>query len=124
MRNDSAEGASRQPAAAHTRTDAPERYRHRYVTPLREGGSVPAPDEADDDGLCVAKLLGAGHGWRALVAELLAGKLARHLGLPVPDLVLTEQAGALTKAEPDGEIRSLFARSAGTGFGLGFLRSG
>ena len=60
----------------------------RYVTPLREGGSVPALVEADDDGLYVVKLLGAGHGRKALVAELLAGELARHLGLPVPDLVL------------------------------------
>ncbi len=93
----------------------------RYVTPLREGGSVPALVEADDDGLYVVKLLGAGHGRKALVAELLAGEIARHLGLPVPDLVLVELDGALSKAEPDGEIRELLARSAGTNFGLDFL---
>jgi hypothetical protein len=93
----------------------------RYVTPLREGGSVPALVEADDDGLYVVKLLGAGHGRKALVAELLAGGIARHLGLPVPDLVLVELDGQLSKAEPDGEIRDLLARSAGTNFGLDFL---
>ena len=93
----------------------------RYVTPLREGGSVPALVEADDDGLYVVKLLGAGHGRKALVAELLAGELARHLGLPVPDLVLVELDAALAKAEPDGEIQDLLERSAGTNVGLDFL---
>ena len=93
----------------------------RYVTPLREGGSVPALVEADDDGLYVVKLLGAGHGRKALVAELITGEIARHLGLPIPDLVLVELDGALSKAEPDGEIRDLLARSAGTNFGLDFL---
>jgi hypothetical protein len=93
----------------------------RYVTPLREGGSVPALVEADDDGLYVVKLLGAGHGRKALVAELLTGQIARHLGLPVPDLVLVELDGALAKAEPDQEIQDLLARSAGTNFGLDFL---
>jgi hypothetical protein len=93
----------------------------RYVTPLREGGSVPALVEADDDGLYVVKLLGAGHGRKALVAELLVGEIGRHLGLPVPDLVLVELDGALSRAEPDGEIRDLLARSAGTNLGLDFL---
>jgi hypothetical protein len=93
----------------------------RYVTPLREGGSVPALVEADDDGLYVVKLLGAGHGRKALVAELLAGELARHLGLPIPDLVLVELDAALSKAEPDGEIQDLLERSAGTNVGLDFL---
>ncbi len=93
----------------------------RYVTPLREGGSVPALVEADDDGLYVVKLLGAGHGRKALVAELLAGELARHLGLPVPDQVLVELDATLAKAEPDGEIRDLLGRSAGTNIGLDFL---
>jgi hypothetical protein len=93
----------------------------RYVTPLREGGSVPALVEADDDGLYVVKLLGAGHGRKALVAELLAGEIARHLGLPVPDLVLVELDGALAKAEPYEEIREMLARSAGINFGLDFL---
>ena len=93
----------------------------RYVTPMREGGSVPALVEADDDGLYVVKLLGAGHGRKALVAELIAGELARHLGLPVPDQVLVELDGALSKAEPDGEIGDLLERSAGTNIGLDFL---
>lgn len=93
----------------------------RYVTPLREGGSVPALVEADDDGLYVVKLLGAGHGRKALVAELVAGELARHLGLPVPDLVLVELDAALSRAEPDGELQDLLERSAGTNFGLDFL---
>jgi hypothetical protein len=93
----------------------------RYVTPLREGGSVPALVEADDDGLYVVKLLGAGHGRKALVAELLVGEIARHLGLPVPDFVLVDLDAALAKAEPDGEIRDLLARSAGINFGLDFL---
>ena len=85
----------------------------RYVTPLREGGSLPALVEADDDGLYVVKLLGAGHGRKALVAELVAGELARHLGLPVPDQVLVELDGALSKAEPDGEIQDLLERRRG-----------
>ena len=93
----------------------------RYVTPLREGGSVPALVEADDDGLYVVKLLGAGHGRKALVAELLAGELGRHLGLPVPDQVLVELDAALAKAEPDEEIQGLLERSAGTNIGLDFL---
>ena len=93
----------------------------RYVTPLREGGSLPALVEADDDGLYVVKLLGAGHGRKALVAELLAGEIARHLGLPVPDQVLVELDAALAKAEPNREIQELLARSAGTNIGLDFL---
>jgi HipA-like kinase len=93
----------------------------RYVTPLREGGSVPALVEADDDGLYVVKLLGAGHGRKALVAELLAGEIGRHLGLPVPDQVLVELDPALANAEPDQEIQDLLERSAGTNIGLDFL---
>ena len=93
----------------------------RYVTPLREGGSVPALVEADDDGLYVVKLLGAGHGRKALVAELLVGEIGRLLGLPVPDLVLVELDAALAKAEPDQEIQDLLERSAGTNVGLDFL---
>ena len=77
----------------------------RYVTPLREGGSVPALVEADDDGLYVVKFRGAGQGPKALVAELLAGEIARRLGLPVPELVLVELDPAL------GEGRAGTARS-------------
>ena len=90
----------------------------RYVTPLREGGSVPALVEADDDGLYVVKLLGAGHGRKALIAELMAGEIGRRLGLPVPDAVLVELDGVLAKAEPDQEIQELLARSSGTNYGL------
>jgi hypothetical protein len=93
----------------------------RYVTPLREGGSVPALVEADDDGLYVTKLLGAGHGRKALVAELLTGEIARHLGLPVPDIVLVQLDATLAKAEPDQEIQELLERSAGVNVGLDFL---
>jgi hypothetical protein len=93
----------------------------RYVTPLREGGSMPALVEADDDGLYVVKLLGAGHGAKALVAELVCGEIARRLGLPVPDLALVELDAALSRAEPDPEIQELLERSAGTNLGLDFL---
>ncbi len=93
----------------------------RYVTPLREGGSVPALVEADDDGLYVVKLLGAGHGRKALIAEVLAGLLGHRLGLPVPDLVLVHLDAALAKAEPDPELHDLLERSAGLNMGLDFL---
>jgi len=93
----------------------------RYVTPLREGGSLPALVEADDDGLYVVKFRGAGQGAKALVAELLAGGLARALGLPVPELVLVELDPELAGAEPDPEIRALLRASAGLNVGLDFL---
>ena len=93
----------------------------RYVTPLREGGSLPALVEADDDGLYVVKMRGAGQGPKALVAELVAGELARALGLPVPELVLVELDEHLPDAEPDVEIQDLLAASAGTNVGLDFL---
>jgi HipA-like kinase len=93
----------------------------RYVTPLREGGSLPGLVEADDDGLYVAKFRGAGQGPAALVAEVLAGELARAIGLPVPELVLTELDPALPRAEPDQEIQDLLIASAGTNLGVDFL---
>jgi HipA-like protein len=93
----------------------------RYVTPLREGGSLPAIVEADDDGLYVAKFRGAGHGEKALVAELVVGELARAAGLRVPELVLLEVDAALGRSEPDAEIRELLRGSAGTNVGLDFL---
>jgi hypothetical protein len=89
----------------------------RFVTPLREGSSVPALVEADDDGLYVVKLLGAGHGRKALVVELLAGEIGRLLGLPVPDLVHVVLDAALARAEPDGEIRDLLARRQASTWG-------
>jgi hypothetical protein len=93
----------------------------RYVTPLREGGSLPGLVEAEDDGLYVLKFRGAGQGAKALAAELIAGELARALGLPVPDLVLLELDPAIGRAEPDAEIQDLLAASAGTNLGMDFL---
>ena len=93
----------------------------RYVTPLREGGSLPGLLEADDDGLYVTKFSGAGQGPKALVAELLAGELGRALGLPVPEIVLVELDPALGKAEPDQEIQDLLERSPGLNLGIDFL---
>jgi len=93
----------------------------RYVTPLREGGSLPGLVEADDDGLYVVKFRGAGQGPRALVAEWLAGEMARAIGLPVPDLVAIEVDPALGRAEPDEEIHDLVDASAGLNLGMDFL---
>jgi hypothetical protein len=93
----------------------------RYVTPLREGGSLPAIVEADDDGLYVVKFHGAGQGPKALVAELLAGEIARHLGMLVPEIVFVEVDPVLARAEPDHEIQELIGRSGGLNIGLDFL---
>jgi hypothetical protein len=93
----------------------------RYVTPLREGGSLPGLVEADDDGLYVLKFRGAGQGPRALVAELVAGELGRALGLTVPEIVLIDVDPELGRAEPDPEIQDLISASAGRNLGLDFL---
>jgi hypothetical protein len=93
----------------------------RYVTPLREGGSLPAIVEADDDGLYVLKFRGAGQGPRALIAELVAGEVGRALGLPVPELVFVELDPLLGKGEPDWEIKALVEGSAGLNLGLDYL---
>jgi len=93
----------------------------RYVTPLREGGSLPALVEADDDGLYVLKFFGAGQGPKALVAEVVAGELGRALGIPVPELVLVELDPAIGRAEPDPEIQDLLLASGGTNLGVDFL---
>jgi hypothetical protein len=93
----------------------------RYVTPLREGGSMPGLVEADDDGLYVLKFRGAGQGPKALVAEVIAGELARAAGLPVPELVWLELDPALGAAEPDPEIQELIAASGGRNVGMDFL---
>jgi hypothetical protein len=95
----------------------------RYVTPLREGGSLPALVEADDDGLYVLKFRGAGQGPRALVAEVVAGELARALGFLVPELVLADLDPVLGRAEPDPEIQDLLVASAGINLGVDFLPS-
>jgi hypothetical protein len=93
----------------------------RYVTPLREGGSLPGLVEADDDGLYVLKFRGAGQGPKALVAEVIAGELARLLGLRVPELVAVELDPVIGRSEPDAEIQDLLLASAGTNLGVDFL---
>lgn len=93
----------------------------RYVTPLREGGSLPAIIEADDDGLYVLKFRGAGQGPKALVAELVSGEIGRALGLPVPEIVLVDLDPDLANAEPDFEIQDLLKRSGGLNLALDFL---
>lgn len=93
----------------------------RYLTPLREGGSVPAIVEADDDGTYVAKFHGAAQGPRALVAELVAGEIGRLLGLPVPQLALIEIDPVLARSEPDPELQALLRASAGLNIALDYL---
>jgi hypothetical protein len=93
----------------------------RYVTPLREGGSLPALVEADDDGLYVLKFRGAGQGPKALVAEVVAGELARALGFDVPELALVELDPVLGRAEPDPEIQDLLLASEGLNLGVDYL---
>jgi hypothetical protein len=93
----------------------------RYVTPLREGGSLPAIVEADDDGLYVVKFRGAGQGPKTLVAELIAGELARALDLPVPEIVSIQLDAVLGRSEPDFEIQELVKASAGLNLALDYL---
>lgn len=93
----------------------------RYVTPLREGGSLPGLVEADDDGLYVAKLRGAGQGLRALIAEVIVTELVRAAGLLVPELVVLALDARLGAAEPDPEIQELIAASDGSNLGVDFL---
>jgi len=93
----------------------------RYVTPLREGGSMPALVEASDDGIYVLKFRGAGQGPLALVAELIAGEIGRALGLNVPELVFMEVDAALGRNEPDSEIRELLKASVGLNLALDYL---
>jgi hypothetical protein len=93
----------------------------RYVTPLREGGSLPAIVEADDLGLYVLKFRGAGQGTNALIAELVAGEIARAAALSVPELVLMELDPDLARSEPDPEIQALIRASAGLNLALDYL---
>jgi hypothetical protein len=93
----------------------------RYVTPLREGGSLPAIVEADDDGLYVLKFRGAGHGAKALIAELISGEIGRAAGLPIPEIVFATLEEALARTEPDPEIHALIHDSAGLNVALDFL---
>ena len=92
-----------------------------YVTPLREGGSLPAIVEGDDDGTYVLKFRGAGQGPRALIAELVSGELARLLGLPVPEIVFAQLDGRMGKTEPDPEIQDLLRRSEGLNLAIDYL---
>jgi len=93
----------------------------RYVTQLREGGSLPAIIEADDDGMYVLKFRGAGQGPKALIAELVAGEIGRALGLPVPEIVLVDLDADLARTEPDPEIQDLIRASAGLNLALDYL---
>jgi len=93
----------------------------RYVTPLREGGSLPGLMEADDLGTYVVKFSGAGQGRKALVAEVICAAVARVLGLPVPDLVAVDLDPVLATNEPDEEIQALIRASAGLNLGVDFL---
>jgi hypothetical protein len=93
----------------------------RYVVPLREGGSLPAVVEADDDALYVMKFVGAGQGPKALIAELIAGEIGRVLGLNVPELVFMELSPLLSRTERDEEILDLLRASVGLNLGMRFL---
>jgi len=93
----------------------------RYVTPLREGGSLPAIAEAGDGFMYVLKFRGAGQGSRALIAELLGGEIARALGLKVPEIVFARLDSAFGRTEPDEEIQDLLKASVGLNLGLHFL---
>jgi len=93
----------------------------RYVTPLREGGSLPAIIEADDEGMYVLKFRGAGQGTKALIAEVIAGELARAAGFLVPELVFVNLDPEIAKTEPDPEIQDLIRASGGLNLGLDYL---
>jgi len=93
----------------------------RYITPLREGGSLPAVVEADDHQFYVMKFVGAGQGPKALIAELVAGEIGRSLGLQVPEIVFIELVPSLGRSEPDPEIQDLLRASIGLNLGLRYL---
>ncbi len=93
----------------------------RYVTPLKEGGSLPAIAEADDGFLYVIKFRGSGQGPKSLIAELLGGEIARTLGLRVPEQVFAELDPAFGRTEPDEEIQDLLKASVGLNMGLHYL---
>ncbi|UWM47964.1 hypothetical protein N0X72_02480 [Streptomyces carpaticus] len=98
-----------------------ETFATRYVTPLREGGSLPGIVEADDLGTYVMKFTGAGQGRKTLVAEVICGELARRLGLRVPELVRMELDPVVGRAEPDQEVQELLKASGGLNLGMDFL---
>ena len=94
----------------------------RYITPLREGGSLPAIISSNDEELFVLKFRGAGQGVKALIAEIIGGELARKLGFLVPEIVLAHLDVAFGRAEPDEEIQDLLKTSAGLNMGLKYLQ--
>jgi hypothetical protein len=93
----------------------------RYITPLREGSSLPALVEGDDGREYVVKFRGAGHGEKALIAELVVGEIGRALGLPVPEIVLATLPQEIARAESHDEIRDLLRWSVGLNLGLAFV---
>jgi hypothetical protein len=93
----------------------------RYVTPLREGGSLPGLVEADDLGTYVCKFRGAGQGARVLVAEVVVGELARRLGIATPELVVVDLDAAIGRYEADEEVQDLLTASIGPNLGVDFL---
>jgi hypothetical protein len=93
----------------------------RYVTPLREGGSLPGIVEADDDGTYVLKFRGAGQGLKALVAEVIVGEIGRAIGLRVPDLRAVTLDARIAKYEADQEVQDLLTTSVGLNLGVDFL---
>ena len=102
-------------------TPLPQVTALRYVTPLREGGSLPAVMEADDEGTYVVKFRGAGQGLKVLVAEVITSEIARVLGIPTPELAVVTLDEALTKYERDEEVQDLLKASVGTNLGSDFL---
>ncbi|MCB0064223.1 MAG: hypothetical protein KDE19_19000 [Caldilineaceae bacterium] len=95
----------------------------RYVTPLREGGSLPAVVEADDGETYAMKFVGAGQGAKALIAEVIAGELARALGFRIPEIVLMELDASIGRGESHQEIQDLLLKSVGLNLGMRFLPS-
>lgn len=93
----------------------------RYITPMREGGSLPLLGEADDEFKYVVKMRGAGHGAKALIAELIGGMVARQAGLRVPELVFLDIDEDFGRTEPDEEVQDLLRASRGLNLGLHYL---
>src|ERR1700743_2893734 len=93
----------------------------RYVTPLREGGSLPAIAGADDDFLYVIKFRGAGQGVKALIAELIGGEISRLLGFKIPEIVFAHLDTAFGRTEPDEEIQDLLKASVGLNLAVHYL---
>jgi hypothetical protein len=93
----------------------------RFVTPLREGGSLPGLVEASDDGIYVVKFRGAGQGLKVLVAEVVVGELARRLGIRVPQMAVIDMPAAIARYEADEEVQDLLNASPGANLGVDFL---